>query len=88
MVKCFCLEISEIVLVHGNIANNNYEQTSRPLYTFDLNILFGQLLDIWLQKFISKTFESKFSYIEVWFPNQSFNSLDVKNRTNINLVIS
>ena len=46
MVKCFCLEISEIVLDHGNIANNNYEQTSRPLYTFDLNTLFGQLLDI------------------------------------------
>ena len=88
MVKCSFLEISEIILVHGNIANNNYEQTSRALYTFNLNIMFRQLLDISPQKFISKTFESEFSYIEVLFPNQSFKSLDVKNRTNINLVIS
>ena len=28
------LEITEVVLVHCNILNNNYEQDSRVLYTF------------------------------------------------------
>ena len=40
------LEITEVVLVHCNIVNNNYKQDSRVLYTFVPNKLFGQLLDI------------------------------------------
>ena len=28
------LEITELVLVHCNIVNNNYQQDSRVLYTF------------------------------------------------------
>ena len=28
------LEITEVVLVHCNIINNNYQQDSRVLYTF------------------------------------------------------
>ena len=31
------LQISEVVLVHCNIVNNNYQQNSRVLYTFFLN---------------------------------------------------
>ena len=34
------LEITEVVLVHCNIVNNNYQQDSRVLYTF------GSLLEI------------------------------------------
>ena len=40
------LEITEIVLVHYNIFNNNYQQSSRILYTQVPNKLFGQLLII------------------------------------------
>ena len=39
------LEIAEKVLVHCNIANNNYQQNSRVLCTFVPNKLFVQLLD-------------------------------------------
>ena len=46
------LEIIEVVLVHCNIVNNNYQQSSRVLYTFAPNKLFGQLLNISLKKFI------------------------------------
>ena len=60
------LEITEVVLVHCNIVNNNYQQNSRFLYTFLPNKLFGQLLDISPTNFIFlKTFDSDFSYIEV-----------------------
>ena len=40
------LEITEVVLVHCNIVNNDYQQDSTVLYTFVPNKLFGQLLDI------------------------------------------
>ena len=41
-----CLEISEVVLIHCNIVNNNNQQDSRVLYTFVPNKSFDQLLDI------------------------------------------
>ena len=47
-------EITEIVLVHCNIINNNYQQDLRVLYTFIPNKLFGQLLDISPKKFYFK----------------------------------
>ena len=40
------LEVTEIVLAHCNIANNDYQQDWRVLYTFVPNKSFGQLLDI------------------------------------------
>ena len=40
------LKITEVVLIHCNIVNNNYQQESRVLYTFVPNRLFCQLLDI------------------------------------------
>ena len=38
------LEITEVVLVHCNIANNDYQQDSRVLYTFVPNKPFSRLL--------------------------------------------
>ena len=46
------LEITEVVLVHCNIANNNYQQNSRVLYKFVPNKSIGQLLDIFPKNFI------------------------------------
>ena len=40
------LEITEVVLVHCNIVNDDYQQDSRGLFTFVPNKSFGQLLDI------------------------------------------
>ena len=40
------LEITEVVLVHYNTVDNDYQQNSRVLYIFAPNKLFGQLLDI------------------------------------------
>ena len=40
------LDITEVVLVHCNIVNNDYQQDSRVLYTFALNKPFGSLLEI------------------------------------------
>ena len=40
------LEIVELVLVHCNLVNNDYQQNSRILYTFVPNKTFGSLLEI------------------------------------------
>ena len=39
------LEITEVVLIHCNIVNNEYQQDSRVLYTFLWNKSFGQILN-------------------------------------------
>ena len=41
------LEITEVVLVHCHILNNDYQQDSRVLYTFVPNKPFGNLLEIY-----------------------------------------
>ena len=40
------LEVVELVVVHCNIINNNYQRDSRILYTFVPNKPFGSLLEI------------------------------------------
>ena len=40
------LEITEVVLVHCDIVNNDYQQQSRVLYKFVPNKPFGSLLEI------------------------------------------
>ena len=35
------LEITELLLIHSNIVNNDYQQDSRVLHTFVLNKSFG-----------------------------------------------
>ena len=60
------LEITEVILVHCNIVNNDYQEDSRVLHVFVPNKSFGQLLDISAKDFkFLKTFNSEFSYIEV-----------------------
>ena len=46
------LEVTEVVLVHWNIVNNDYQQDSRVLYTALSNKWFGQLVDISPKNFI------------------------------------
>ena len=83
------LEITEVVLVHCNIVNNNYQHNSRVLYAFVPNKLFGQLLDISPNNFISlKTFNSEFLYIEVWFTDQNSKPLVIEDKVNITLIIN
>ena len=55
------LQITEAVLVHCNIVNNDYQQDSRVLYTFAPNKPFGSLLEISPKNLIFlKTFNSEF----------------------------
>ena len=60
------LEVVELVLIHRNIVDNNYQQNSRILYTFVPNKPFGSLLEISSSNHIFlKTFNSVFQEIKV-----------------------
>ena len=51
------LEITEVVLFHCDIVNNDYQQDSRVLYTFVLNKPLGGLLEISPTKYLFKNIQ-------------------------------
>ena len=82
-------EITKLALVNCDVVSNNYQQNSRVFYTFVPNKLFGQLLDIFPEKFIFlKTFNSEFYDIAVWFTDQNFSLLQIEYKINITRVIN
>ena len=82
------LEITEVVLVHCNFVNNDYQQDSRVLYTFVPNKPFGSLLEISPTNHIFlKTFNSEYDEIKVWFTDQNSQPLEIEGRINLTMVI-
>ena len=82
------LEIVELVFVHCNLVNNDYQQNSRILYTFVPSKPFGSLLEISPTNHIFlKTFNSEFPEIKVWFTNQTSKPLEVEDKINLTLII-
>ena len=82
------LETWEVVLVHCNIINSDFQQDSRAMYTFVPNKPFGSLLEISLTNHIFlKTFNSEFLDIDVWFSDQNSQPLEIEDKINLTLVI-
>ena len=71
------LDITQVVLVHFNIVDNDYQQVSRVLYTFIPNKPFRSLLlKIAPTSFILlKIFNSELQEIKVWFTDQDIQPL-------------
>ena len=81
------LEVVELVLVHFNLVNNDYQQDSRILYAFVPNKPFGSLLEISPTNHIFlKTFNSEFQEIKVWFTDQTSRPLVVEDKINLTLI--
>ena len=58
----------EVVLVHYNLVNNNYQHASEVLFIFVPNKQFGQLINISPHSLtILGTTNTEFSFTEVWF---------------------
>ena len=82
------LEVSELVLVHCNLVNNDYQQDSRILYTFVANKTFGSLLEISATNHVFlKTVNSEFQEIKIWFTDQTSTPLEVEDKINVTLII-
>ena len=82
------VEITEVVLVHCNIVNNDYQQDSKVLYTFVPNKPFGSLLEISPTNHIFlKTFNSEYDEIIVWFSDQNSQPLEIEDRIDLTMVV-
>ena len=80
-------EIREMASVHSHIANNDYQQDLKVLYTYVPNKPFGSLLEISPKNHILKRFNSEFQAVEVWFRDQNSQSLEIEDRINLTLII-
>ena len=81
------LETVEVVLVHCNLVNNNYQQASKVLFTFLPNKQFGQLITITPHSLtMLKTTNAEFSFIEIWFTGQNNRTLEIEDNVNITLL--
>ena len=82
------LEIVEVMLVHCNLVNNDYQKNSRILYTFVPNKAFSSLLEISPKNHVFlKTFNSEFQEIKIWFTDQTSKPLEVEDKINVTLII-
>ena len=82
------LEVAELVLVHCNFVDNDYQQDSRILYTFVPNKTFGSLLEISPTNHVFlKTFNSEFQEIKIWFTDQTSTPFEVKDKIIVTLII-
>ena len=78
----------EYVLLHCNIASNDYLQTSKLLFEFVPDKSFGQLISVKPPVFIQcKTSDSIFDYIEIWFTDENNNSLQTEDKVSVTLII-
>ena len=82
------LETVQVVLVHCNLVNNNYQQASKMLFAFVPNKQFGQLIIITPHSLtMLKTTNAEFSFIEIWFTDQNNRPLQIEANVNITLII-
>ena len=82
------LEVVELVLVHCNLLNNDYQQDSRILYAFVPSKTFGSLLEISPTNHVFlKTFNSEFQEIKILFTDQTGAILELEDKINATLII-
>ena len=72
------LESVEVVLVHCNLVKNDYQHTSKILFTFVPNKPFGQLTKISSYSLVMmNTVNTKFSSVEICFTDQASKALEI-----------
>ena len=73
------LESVEVVLVHCNLVKNDYQHSSKVLFSFVLKKQFGQLINISPNSLtMMNTVTTEFSYVEVWFQIKLLKQLKLK----------
>ena len=82
------LESVEVVLVHYNLVKNDYQHTSKVLFSFVANKEFGHLINISAHAFtMMNTVNTEFFSVEVWFTDQASKALDIEDNINLTLII-
>ena len=82
------LESVEVVLVHCNLVKNDYQHTSKVLFSFVQKKKFGQLINISLHSLtMMNTINTELSFLEVWFTDQARKALEIEDNVNLTLII-
>ena len=82
------LESIEVVLVHCNLAKNDYQHRSKVLFTFFPNKQFGRLINISPHSLtMMNTANTEFSFVEVWFRDQASKALEIEDNINLTLIV-
>ena len=82
------LESAEVVSEHRNLVKNDYQHTSKVLFSFALNKQFGQLIHISLHSLtMMNTVNTEFSFVEVWFTDQIIKAFEIEDNVNLTLII-
>ena len=82
------LESVEVVLVHCNLVKNDYQHSSKVLFSFVPNKQFGQLINISPHSLtMMNTVNTEFSFVEVWFTDQASKALEIEDNVNLTLII-
>ena len=82
------LESLEVVLVHCNLVKNDYQHTSKVLFSFVPNKQFGQLINISPHSLtMMNTVNTEFSFVEVWFTDEASKSLKIEDNANLTIII-
>ena len=81
-------ESVEVVLVHCNLVRNDYQHSSKVLFSFVPNKQFGQLINISPHSLtMMNTVNTEFSFVEVWFTDQTSKALEIEDNVNLTLII-
>ena len=82
------LESIEVVLVYCNLVKNDYQHTSKILFSFVPNKQFGQLINISPHSLtMMNTVNTEFSFVQVWFTDQISKTLEIENNVDLTLII-
>ena len=82
------LKSVEVALVHFHLVKNDYQHTLKVLFSFVRNKQFGQLINISPPSpTMMNTVNTKISYAEVWFTDQSSKALEIEDSVNLTLII-
>ena len=82
------LKVVELVLVHCNLVNHDYQQNLRILYAFVPNKTFGSLLEISPTNHVFlKTLNSEFQEMKIWFIDQTSAPVELEDKINVTLII-
>ena len=82
------LESVEVVLVLRNLVKNDCQHTSKVLFSFVPNKEFGLLINISRHSLtMMNTVNTEFSFVQVWFTDQTSKVLEVEVNVNLTLII-
>ena len=75
--------------MHCNVVKNDYQHTAKGLFSFVSKKKFGQVISISPHSLTTtmNIVNTEFSFVEIWFTDQTSKALEIEDNVNLTLVI-